>query len=362
MSRATMLQECDQEVQTLFPDLRRSIQKALAALLTGAVAEGCINLVHASAGAPGDAKDPSKLKRAQRLLANDRFDLNRVQRRLIDRALASQQGTVYILLDASTTGATRQQPGTMTLMFALAWHQRALPLLWRSWATTEPNQNWRAAIRRMLPEITALLPETVTPVLLTDRQFPGRPLLALLRAHGWHWILRVRKNFPLRLADGRCVRIGALAPRRGARHLAHGARVCDIPTNVVAIWRTTEREPWLLITDLPAVAQRCQEYRKRTWQEALFRDLKSYGWHWEKSKVKAPERVERLLAVLAVATLWMLGLGQRVIKRGVRSLFQDGRQRRKSRFQLGIAYLRRLMSNDQHVPCLLRLLPEASSP
>lgn len=362
MSRESMMQECDHEVTHLFPDFRRSVQKSLAALLCGTVAEHCINLVAASAGAPGNAKDTSKLKRAQRLVANERFDLPRVQRRLIARALAHQHGRVYILLDASTTGATQHQPGTMTLMFALAWHQRAVPLLWRSWCTTEPNQNWRAAIRQMLPEITALLPSDVTPVLLTDRQFPGRPLLGLLKQYGWHWILRVRRNFPVRLADGHCVRVGALAQKRGTRRMVHGASVCGMPTNVVAVWRRKEREPWLLITDLTPCAQRCCEYRIRTWEEDLFRDLKSYGWQWDKSKVKTPERVERLLAVLALATLWVLALGQRVIKRGLRSVFQSGRQRRKSRFQLGLAYIRRLFSNDQHVPCLLRFLPEASAP
>lgn len=362
MSRESLLQECDQEVQTLFPDLRRTIQKALAALLCGAVVERSINLVAASAGIPGEAKDVSKLKRAQRLLKNPHFDLPRVQRRLLARALAHQHGHVYILLDASTTGATRHQPGTMTLMFALAWHQRALPLLWRSWCTTEPNQNWRAAIRAMLPEITNLLPADTTPVLLTDRQFPGRPLLRMLRAQGWHWLLRVRRNFPIRLADGQVIRLGELAPCQGTRALRRGATIRDVPTNIVATWRKTDPEPWLLITDLPPTAQCCCTYRIRTWEEELFRDLKSYGWHWDQSKVKAPERVERLLAVLALATLWMLALGQRVIKQGLRSVFESGRQRRRSRFQLGIALFRRLMANDQPVPCLLRFLPEASSP
>lgn len=95
----------------------------------------------------------------------------------------------------------------------------------------------------MLPEIAALLPPDVAPVLLTDRQFPGRPLLGLLQEYGWHWLLRIRRNFPIHLADGRCMRVGELAPQPGTRRMVQHASVCDIPTTVVAVWRTKERDP-----------------------------------------------------------------------------------------------------------------------
>lgn len=48
---------------------------------------------------------------------------------------------------------------------------------------------------------------------------------------------------------------------------------------------------------------RCAEYHRRTCEEERFRDLKRVGWQWQQSRVQAPERVQRLLLLLALARL-----------------------------------------------------------
>jgi hypothetical protein len=87
-----------------------------------------------------------------------------------------------------------------------------------------------------------------------------------------------------------------------------------LTANVVAVWPRGHAEPWLLVTDPPPTRACGREHRHRTWEEALFRDLKSVGWGWQVCRVRDPERVARLL--LALATLWMLAVTQRVVKRG----------------------------------------------
>ena len=158
MSRRMTLQECDQELSLLFDHLSRPVQKALAALVCGVVFKQSVNLVKASAAVPGDATNQSKKKRSQRLLANPHLQVGRAQRRLIRRVLATRQGRIALLLDASTTGATATQPGTMTLLLALAWHRRAIPLWWHSWVTTKKGQRWRRVILAMITTVDALLP------------------------------------------------------------------------------------------------------------------------------------------------------------------------------------------------------------
>jgi hypothetical protein len=86
MSRAMTVQECDQAVSELLPDLPRPEQKARATLVSGVVLEQDATLRRASAGSPGDAQERSKQRRAQRLLANPRLDVPRAQRRLLARA------------------------------------------------------------------------------------------------------------------------------------------------------------------------------------------------------------------------------------------------------------------------------------
>jgi hypothetical protein len=379
MDRSRLLQECDQAVSALLPDLPRPEQKSAAALLEGIVVERTAVLARASAGAPGEAADRSKQRRAQRLLANPRFDVPRAQRRLVQRILAHPRPRLDLLVDAVTTGITASQPGTQTVCLALAWHGRALPLLWQSWQSDAPDQHWMDAIAVLCQLLADELPADTAVVVLADRGLSGERLATIAQAHGWAYLLRAQGHGFIRTPDGWTGPVRALVPTPGTRatHQAvqiwpndHSVRVskkrvtsyldwdrCKT-TNVVALWREEDAEPWLLLTNLPATSQRVQEYRRRTWEEELFRDLKSFGWQWQQSRVRRPERVERLLLLLAVATLWVCCTSQRVLRRGRRRLLEERSRRCYSRFQLGLRWVHRQLATDGPVACTLTLWPD----
>jgi hypothetical protein len=371
------VQECDHAVSELCPDLARPEQKALAALVSGIVLAQSAVVSQASAGSPGGAQDRSKQRRAQRLLANPRLDVPRAQRRLLARALAGRRGRLDLLLDATTTGATAQQAGTVSLVLALGWHGRALPLVWRTWTADAPGQDWKGAIRQMGAMIQAALPPEVQVVLLADRGLTGAPLAQLTQELGWHYVWRVQGQTRVCQPDGTVCPISRLAPvpgtqcclravrvwaprRKGARWISYWAEATS--ANVVALWRRADQEPWLLVTDLPASPARCADYRRRTWEEELFRDLKSFGWQWQRSRVRRPERVERLLLALALATLWVVCLAQRVLRRGWRPLLEERSRRCYSTFQLGLRWLTRQLATDQPVHCSFHLWAESTAP
>jgi hypothetical protein len=389
MNRQELLQAVDQDVCALLPEAPRPEQKALAGLICGVVCAEQAQVSRASASVPGAAQDRSKLRRSQRLLANPRLDVARAQRRLLWRVLAQRHGRLDVLVDATTTSASAHQPGTVTLCLALAWHGRAIPLLWRSWVADAPGQDWRGALRELTQTLQATLDALAPPfgggarevVLLADRGLSGSTLTRLAQERGWHYLLRVTRHTRVRSANGTVQEIGALVPQPGTRtclrqvqvyaprrkaHAGAGGWLAPwddaLTAQVVAVWRAQDEEAWLLVTDLPAATVRCAEYRRRTWQEELFRDLKGLGWHWEQSRLRRPERVERLLLVLALATLWMLGLGQRVIRRGARVLLEARTRRCYSLFQLGLRWLRRCLANDQPVQVTFQLFPVALAP
>ena len=148
MSREATRQECCQAVSELLPELPAAERKALAALVCGVVHAESARSSRASAAVPGEAQDRSKQRRAQRLVANERPGYPPAQRRLLARVLQGRRGRVDLLLDATTNGATAQQAGTVTLLLALRWHGRAVPLVWQSWTADEPGQHWDRAIPR----------------------------------------------------------------------------------------------------------------------------------------------------------------------------------------------------------------------
>jgi hypothetical protein len=373
MPRLATIHECQQQFHALFPALSRPLTKSLAALTCGVVWSGTCSLPQAAASLPTPASVPSTTRRFQRLLANARLDVEGCQQALSRQVLARRQGRLDLLLDATTTGATARRAGTQTLVLALAAQRRALPLGWQSWTADQSGQDWGSAQERLFAAIEAVRPATTAVVVMADRGLSGGPLVRRLRALGWHYLLRVICTTRVQQPDGQIVEIGALAPQPGTATLLEGVKVYPprskpgkhwqsdwteaITTNVVAVWRTGDPEAWLLITDLPAERRRCAEYRRRTWEEELFRDLKRVGWGWQMSRVRAPERVMRLLLVLAIATLWMLALGQRVVRHGWRRQLEAPSRRCYSRFQLGRRWVARLLARERPLRCRLHCYP-----
>src|SRR5262249_55426290 len=99
-------------------------------------------------------------------------------------------------------------------------------------------------------------------------------------------------------------------------------------------------EPWLLVGDERACPRRFATYGQRTWTEELFRDEKSCGLNWQKSRVNDPVRAARLLLLLALALILAIVLGVQVLQRGWARELETGRRRRLSVVQLGLRWLR----------------------
>jgi hypothetical protein len=378
MNRQHMVQKALIQLQVLFPWLPRPEHKALAGLLCGAVLAHSLILSRIVSHLPSRAREASKVRRAQRLVANPRLDVRAAQDDLCRRALRDRRGRVDLLLDATTTGASAHEPGTTSLIVMLARRGRAQPLRWRTWPAHQQDQDWSAAFPALLAPIAAAAPAEVDLVLQTDRGLGNANMARVAVAAGMHFLLRITKCTQVQLPDGTVLALGDLAPAPGTSRLVTGARIGPARTkrgrtthsdwsaalvvNVVAVWRRGDREPWLLITDLPAQRRRCTEYRRRTWEELALRDSKRLGFDWGHSRIRKPERVERLLLVLALALLWLLATTQRVVRRGQRRLVDSPGRRTLSEVEVGRRWLHRRLTLDQRVPCYLSFLAIHAAP
>jgi hypothetical protein len=78
-----------------------------------------------------------------------------------------------------------------------------------------------------------------------------------------------------------------------------------------------------------------------------FRDDKSGGFDLEHTRLQHPERLERLLLGVALATVWYHELGEQVLQAGEapRREIDPGANRELSLFQLGLRWLKRCLAN-----------------
>ena len=75
---------------------------------------------------------------------------------------------------------------------------------------------------------------------------------------------------------------------------------------LLARWDEGYKHPMLIVTDLKPEQADVLWYSRRSAIECSYRDIKSDGWQWHKTRLRCPNRAERLWLAIAVATLWTL--------------------------------------------------------
>jgi hypothetical protein len=179
--------------------------------------------------------------------------------------------------------------------------------------------------------------------LLADREFVGADWLGWLRKNEINFHLRVRENF--QVANGR----GQLVP---VWKLFRATRV-NQPL-VIAEPRRMWGEQWYfsgcylgsgeyLILISPILSEDAVAEYARRWEiETLFAALKTRGFCLEQTHLTEPERLSRLIALLALTFCWCHRIGEWLHQQKALKLKKHGRKP-KSIFRRGFDYLRRVI-------------------
>jgi len=192
-----------------------------------------------------------------------------------------------------------------------------------------------------------------------DRGLGNSPtLLRAIAGRGWYYLVRVTGRVRLRLSDGREVAFREVVARRGQRWRG-AVRAFQtagwLECWALGVWEARYHEPWLLLTNWPQAPS--DQYGWRMWEELAFRDFKSGGWQWQKSRVTDPAHANRLWLVLALAYAWVVSLGTQVLQRPRwwRELTR-GRRAQHSVFALGLRLLTRWVLRQRRLPFQFQLV------
>jgi hypothetical protein len=338
-------------VDRLLPQLRVWPRRALALFSLGIALAGSCSQAHVAAVLPGSGTVASGERRLRRWLAQPRLDVTAIRQALARPVLqAAAAGTAPLLLalDETSQGTRRTaaggaEPALKVLALRLLYRRRAVPLAWDCHANGRQAKPYADLIADLFAEVAAALPPGDHEVIVVvDRGLSWPAVIHACQAHGWHWVFRLQRQTRLRTPDGQVQALAELVPQPGTQWYGSGALFKDagwLAAQVVAVWRSDHKEPWLLGTDQPATAQRCREYGKRMWEEESFRDDKSSGFGWQRSQVREPSHANRLLLLLQLAMLLVLSLGTQLIKRGQRRHWTRPDRRDLSLFTLGLRHL-----------------------
>jgi len=302
---ATVAAAIAEDMRGRLPGQPKKQRAGLALLAATMLDVRSANLMDLAASLPRAAERlDMRYQWISRLLGDERVEVEAVMapygRELLAR-LAAEGRTIVLMID-QTQATERHQ----VVMVAARVGGRALPLAWRVKATAGaigfPEQ------RLALEAVARLLPEGIRPVLMGDRFYGTPDLIAWCRERGWGWRLRLKRDLLVFEAGGETTLAACFA--RG-EHLLRGVELTArrVATNVAMVHEPGHPEPWIVALSEAPTVHRAFDYGLRWGIEAMFSDFKTRGFGLEDSHLRRPERLDRLILVMALALFWAVSTG-----------------------------------------------------
>jgi len=228
---------------------------------------------------------------------------------LLRWVLCHWQGTQLALaLDATTLG-TR----FTVLAVSVVYRGCAMPVAWTILPANQPEA-WRRHWLRLLRQLRPAIPQGYTVIVLADRGLYAPWLFRRLVRLGWHPFLRINTGGTVRPEPQATYHPWlSFVPQPGTRWRGTGTAFKSPQRRLrctwLACWEEGDKDPWLILTDLPPEASDAGWYGLRAWIEQQFKWIKRAGWQWQRTRMTQPDRAARLWLAVAVATLWLLSVG-----------------------------------------------------
>lgn len=290
------------------------------------------------------AQVDSNYRRIQRFLDRFRFKGDDFAGLLL--ALIPPQARLIVTMDR-----TNWQFGARhinVLMIAIAYEGIACPLIW-SVRDKTGNSSTKERIA-LMERLLKLVPASRIEALVADREFIGRDWFSFLKQHEVPFCIRLRKDLRLETPTGRRRRVGRYFSHLsvGVHRILPGWRTLGgIAVRLVGMKYTDDkgRTQLLILATTAPVREALTTYRRRWEVETLFAALKGRGFFLEKTHVSEPERIEKLVGLLALAFVWAHRVGE-WLDAVVRPLrFKKHGRLERSLFRYGLDHLQSVLLN-----------------
>ena len=318
-------------------------------LVVGIYHSHSVNLSRIAGKVIGTAKNVSTVRRLSRFLANGAIDVRSWYKPVAKVWLAAQferACEVRLIVDCTKIGFAHQ-----LLLVSLAYRRRAVPIAW-SWVRYVRGHSTGKQQISLLKYVRTLLPKAAPVFVVGDSEFGSIAVLRQLEEWRWFYVLRQKGNTGLwRNETTDWQRMEELVSLAGQSIWCPRAYLTEQhihPVSALIYWQIGEKQPWCLATNLPEASLTLRYYRRRMWTEEMFGDFKKHGFDLETTMLRHAPRLSRLTLAVAFLYVWLLSVGSRTIRAGLRHLVDRKDRRDLSLFQIGYRFIDRK---------LLRLLP-----
>ena len=199
----------------------------------------------------------------------------------------------------------------VVLSINVLYQGSAIPVAWKVVKGTEKG-SWKPYWKELLSSLQEVVPKDWKVIVAAERGLYADWLFQEIVNLDWHPFLRINHQGQYQLDDSSSWH--PLANIVSSTGMTWSGQVTCFKTNplkctLLARWDDGYADPWLILTDLNSTDANILWYRFRSWIECSYRDVKSDGWQWHKTRLRNPDRAERHWLAMAVALLWMVTLG-----------------------------------------------------
>ncbi len=219
----------------------------------------------------------------------------------------SQEKWLPLAIDATNIG----QNFTVLSLHVL-YQGCGIPVAWKIVKGTEKG-SWKPLWLDLFQSLKDAVPDDWQVIVSADRGLYADWLFDEICNLNWHPFLRINHHqgtYKLK-GEQEWKYLDTVVQKTGTSW--SGAVTCfkrnPLDCILLAGWDKGYLEPWLIVTDLEPTIGNIRWYSLRYWIESSYRDLKSDGWQWHKTRLREPARAERIWLAMAVATLWTITMG-----------------------------------------------------
>ena len=239
------------------------------------------------------------------------------------------------------------------LMLAVGYRGRAIPLTWD--ILSHEGACCFKEQKKLLDRIEPLLPAKALIALMADSEFRNIELFNYALERNWDYALGHKGDTMIFRKDLQTwQRLDELPVQSGKPVFLEDVLLTQQhgfgPTNLIAFWDDEDDCARYRFTNRPANGFTLRWTRKRSWIEGMFRDFKSGGFQLDKTRLEHPERLDHLLLVMAIALLWFVAMGRRLVKMGLRQEIDSASRRARTYFQIGWSWLKKQSNLHRPLP------------
>ena len=287
-----------------------------------------INLTQVPSAFKSEVKEESSYRRVCRFFTGFSFDMSRIV--LLIFCLFPRGDKCILILDR-TNWKWGKTPINI-LMLSIAYRGIGIPLFWVV-LNLEGNSCSEDRID-LLKRVVERLGISRIEALLADREFIGTRWFRFLIEQKIPFIIRVKQNSMVEIGENGKLPIGRL------RKWLSWKKVVNYPTNLwglslyVSIEKRKGAKEQMIVVSNFKFENPLGMYRRRLEIEIMFGCLKTRGFRMEDTHITDPDKIEKVVFVLAIAFCWAYRMGDiqdqiRAIEvkthgRKARSLFREG--------------------------------------